>query len=470
MATPRVAAAAATLLDAFGFLAPEQVVQLLLNTATDLGEPGVDSTNGHGVLNLTAALSAAGAGTIPDVPSDSGGGGGGGAGIAVVLVGGVAAFAMKNKKEELQKTILVDAYGRAFRFNFGDRIEVEDSRPSIFSLFGRQQSDSEYVTLEQTPNSYTQAFVSRHTVNPLTYTLNAEQQDVFISFMHRTKNSHTDYALTHNADLASDFGAAALVSSNDQRSNHHFSHSDLFSTPVLGYSTMGSSFSYGWNNDKLDHRLGLAVIDDQEENGHVSNSVLYESRVSRDDFHLGFQLGALVENGSLLGGASDGALGVDSTTTYYLGFNGSYNVNSKITLLGGYFQGDSSIKERRNGLLNGFSNIRTQGYAVGLLIDELISKNGSFGISYSSPLQTIDGSATLTLPVSQDYNTGEIGFESSNLSFRDGDKEKIIEAYYNYRLGNNNNVFAQMSYTKNPVSNLDLARDRTFYVGWKHQF
>ena len=56
MSAPRVAAAAATVIENHGFLAPDQVVQILLNTADDLGEAGVDPVYGHGALNLEAAL------------------------------------------------------------------------------------------------------------------------------------------------------------------------------------------------------------------------------------------------------------------------------------------------------------------------------------------------------------------------------------------------------------------------------
>ena len=137
MATPRVAAAAATVIDAFGFLSPEQVVQILLNTATDLGEPGVDPVFGHGFLNLPAALSAAGEGNIPDTGDGGGGGGGGGGlGIAALAVGGVAAYALLNKKEELQRTVLVDEFGRAFTFNFANRIQVNDHQTQYLFFQG----------------------------------------------------------------------------------------------------------------------------------------------------------------------------------------------------------------------------------------------------------------------------------------------------------------------------------------------
>lgn len=472
MSTPRIAAAAATVFDRFGFLTAGQVREILFLTADDLGAPGTDDVFGRGGVNLGAALAAAGAGDIPTTPDSAGNssGGGSGLGIAALGIGAVVAYALLNKKEDLQSTVMVDSFGRAFTFGLGDRITVRDSKPTIHSLFENQRADFATTILSESGNSFTRAIVVNQTMNQYHYTAGGELKEKSISFLHRTKNPDSYYTMGLNSDLSSDFGALSYVKKDQLSPEPQFALNSLFSTPVLGYSSQGSSFMYGWDKKNLNHRFGFSVIDEQKDNGQVSNSVLYESAVNKDAYHVGFQLGALLENGSLLGGSSDSAFGVDNTETYYLGLNGSFNVTNNVSLLGGYFQGMSSIDESKNSLISDFSTIKTEGYALGLLVDNLFSDKGNFGISYSSPLQTTDGSATLTLPVSQNRNTGAIGFESSSLSFNDGDKEKIIEAYYNYKLGGKNNVFAHISYAKNPVSNLDVSRDRTFYVGWKRQF
>ena len=470
MATPRVSAAAATVWGKYPFLKPEQVVQVLFDSADDLGAPGVDSTYGHGALNLGAALRAVGQGEIPSDGDGDGGGGGGGAGVIALAVGGAVAASLMNKEEELQSTILVDAYGRAFRFGLADRITIRDNRPNVFSLIERQKQDLDIVTLQANENGFTQAFVGENKVRPFGYTAGDEQVDNYISFLHRANTPNSQYALGLNSDLSADFGALSLRDKNRDAIQSQFYMSELFSTPVLGYSSMGSSFMYGFDNDAINHRFGVSVINDQEENGQVSNSLLYETSMHKNKYRLGMQLGAMVEDGSLLGGAGDSVLGVDQTSTYYIGFNGSYNLTRNIALLGGYFQGMSSVDEGNNSLLSEVSGLRTEGYAVGLLIDNLFTPKGTFGFSYSSPLQTTSGSATLTLPVSQNATTGAIGFESSNLSFSDAEKEKVFEAYYNYQLNHYSSVFTHLSYTQNPLNNLSASSDRTVYVGWKRRF
>ena len=56
-AAPRVTGAAALIRHKFPNLASAQLKQVLLQTATDLGVTGVDSTFGHGKLNIAGALS-----------------------------------------------------------------------------------------------------------------------------------------------------------------------------------------------------------------------------------------------------------------------------------------------------------------------------------------------------------------------------------------------------------------------------
>ncbi|NZA25248.1 autotransporter domain-containing protein, partial [Luteimonas sp. SJ-92] len=56
MASPQVLGAVSVVLDAFPYLTGAQVRQVLLGTATDLGDPGVDPVFGHGLLNVGKAV------------------------------------------------------------------------------------------------------------------------------------------------------------------------------------------------------------------------------------------------------------------------------------------------------------------------------------------------------------------------------------------------------------------------------
>jgi subtilisin family serine protease len=62
LATPVISGAVALLAQAFPHLTGQQIVNLLLTTATDMGAPGIDAVFGRGKLNLAAAFAQAEAG------------------------------------------------------------------------------------------------------------------------------------------------------------------------------------------------------------------------------------------------------------------------------------------------------------------------------------------------------------------------------------------------------------------------
>ena len=463
MATPRIAAAAATLLESFGFLTAQQVVSILFETAKDLGAPGADAVYGHGVLDLEAAMSATGAASIP--PGNAGSGGGGGLAFAALTIGGAVAYLMRDKQEELQKTVLVDSYGRAFQFDLPGRMSVRDAGLSIFALQQRQQATFDHVLLNRSENSLTRVSYGQRETGLYRHTSADRQFERFVSLLHRTETPDAVYLLGLNADLSANFGALSRGSAD--RAPVRFVSTKLFSTPALGYSSIGSSFMHGWSGPRLEHRFGVSVIDDQEQNGLASNSILYESSLSQEQYRLGWQLGALVEDGSLFGGSSGGPFSVDSASTYFLGINGTLDLTPRVRVLGGYFRGFSAVADSRDSLLSDFSSLRSEGYALGLVADRVFSDRGSFGVSYSRPLQSSSGSAVLTVPVSQDRSTGAVSFDASGVDFDSASRERVIETYYNYKLRPRSSLFIHFSHTANPRSNLAADRERTVFVGWR---
>ena len=64
VSAPVVSGAIALLKSAFPNLTPSQIVKIILNSATDLGEVGIDNIYGNGLLNIREALSSSGATTL----------------------------------------------------------------------------------------------------------------------------------------------------------------------------------------------------------------------------------------------------------------------------------------------------------------------------------------------------------------------------------------------------------------------
>ena len=68
-AAPMVSGGLAVLFQAFPYVETSDILRLLFETATDLGDEGVDSTYGRGMMNLAAALNPVGSASIPTTSS-----------------------------------------------------------------------------------------------------------------------------------------------------------------------------------------------------------------------------------------------------------------------------------------------------------------------------------------------------------------------------------------------------------------
>lgn len=115
-ASPIVSAAIAVIREAFPYMRANQITALLFETARDIGEVGVDTVYGHGMLDLERATRPVGAELVP--LSD---------GMTVALrtahmTGGIA----HNVKSENIKFAFVDSYGRAFDANLNDNISIKN--------------------------------------------------------------------------------------------------------------------------------------------------------------------------------------------------------------------------------------------------------------------------------------------------------------------------------------------------------
>ena len=113
-AAPVVSGAIATIKEAFPYMNAEKITQLLFVTAKDLGESGVDSVYGWGLLDMEKATRPVGTPKIVLAndtvqPLNS------------INVSGSAASAIKNANV---KIAFVDDFGRAFTTNLSDNVNV----------------------------------------------------------------------------------------------------------------------------------------------------------------------------------------------------------------------------------------------------------------------------------------------------------------------------------------------------------
>lgn len=133
-AAPVVSGAIATIQEAFPYMSANQITELLFTTATDLGEEGIDSVYGWGLLNMEKATKPVGTPKII-LSNDSI------QTLNTTNVSGVAAGAIKNANI---KMAFVDDFGRAFTTNLSDNINVIPYGRGFERL---RESETDSVTL-----------------------------------------------------------------------------------------------------------------------------------------------------------------------------------------------------------------------------------------------------------------------------------------------------------------------------------
>lgn len=113
-ATPVVSGAIATIKEKFPYLNASTITQILFTTATDLGDPGVDSVYGWGLLDMEKATNPVGTPTIILANETI-------RPLSVSHIGGSAAPAIQKANV---KMAFFDDFGRAFTTNLSDNIKV----------------------------------------------------------------------------------------------------------------------------------------------------------------------------------------------------------------------------------------------------------------------------------------------------------------------------------------------------------
>ena len=115
-AAPIVSAAIAVIREAWDYVDSATVVQILFDTATDLGETGVDEIYGHGMLDLEAATRPVGTPTIAINDNIS----------QPLQVARVSAQIAHKIESANPKMAFFDKYGRDFETNVSDNITIHN--------------------------------------------------------------------------------------------------------------------------------------------------------------------------------------------------------------------------------------------------------------------------------------------------------------------------------------------------------
>jgi subtilisin family serine protease len=151
-AAPLVSGSLALMAQKWPYLTGRQQAQILLDTAIDLGAPGVDDVYGHGLLNLFAAFNPVGTVAIPagntnltstNIKTMS---------LAKTSMKLSSALANLSSFAPLNNTLGVDYYNRDFKMNMTSNIATSGTSPVDFENFMATNYGNILIGVDQSRN------------------------------------------------------------------------------------------------------------------------------------------------------------------------------------------------------------------------------------------------------------------------------------------------------------------------------
>jgi hypothetical protein len=469
-AAPQVSGAAALILHNAPFLSANEVVDILLRTAVDLGPPGRDPIYGRGLLNPAAALMPVGQPQIPigDTVSDAG------ASIQnLALELGPAVAGALLEHSPLEKALIVDEYKRPFVVNLADLATIHDPRPTLSSLMADLSglsvpTDIPLARGHKLSMWFSQAVAGTFDTcsgfcDPETSEL---ATDIAMS-LSGVSDTGFHYRLNLNTDLNTAFGSfnrygMDTVSLLSRRS---------LLNPYLSFGEQSDSVALGYGlGDRLDVTFGFVATDEGGTYGRHSDAALVAGAYKVSDrMSVTAQLGTLSEGGSLFGGSSGGAFGVDESNTTAVRVGARLQLRPSIALAGHFTWGHTRVDDIKHTLLHDFSDLHSEAFGAALFASDVLRKHDRFALAISRPLRVTSGSVDLRIPYARDY-AGNVLSNTERISLVPQGEETEVEISYRFPLRKRTTVGANLVFRDQPYHSQRFESETGLYAVIRHDY
>lgn len=403
---PHVSGAAALLIQRFPNLTAQEVVQILLTSATDLGDPGTDEVYGRGLLDLEAAVNPIGSLSVP--LSNTAGDGSSALADTSLELGSAFGNALGNIGV-LGRVIALDDFDRPYPVDLNGAVsgaergfglesllapatsrEIELSGPAGFGL-SMTLSEAEATG----PVSAPETGYSFESLN-------------FSTAVSESATLRLGYRVSAGANLGTSrlaSGADGLFWSAGETLSPHYqllgSGSGANLDMMLGEATM---LSLGWFQA---HRADSIDFTGSADEGTLGQANLAHRFGSGANLRLG--LATLDESEAFLGSESEGAFGAGGDSrSFFVTLAGGLPLGETFELLGSYTMGTTSLNFDSGGILSDWSTVRSNAFGVGAVAKNVLRPGDRFGLLAGQPLRVYDADATLTVPVALDADENVI--------------------------------------------------------------
>lgn len=460
-AAPNVSGAIAVMLGAYPHLTPEQALQIIFDTATDLGTSGVDDVYGHGLVDLKKATSPAdGAWTLQTFSSSS----------------NYSSFSVSNSSLNLSPAFGIGLFGKGLSVMFVDKYN-KDYSISLDSIGGN---------LQKRENSLTKlarygfgVFSNRYDINDyshVSYTMASANNDletaagfnnkddsnlkeIKASYFNKfgTEKENIGINFNYKTSVADVFNYSGLLDSDTV----DLSATGVYKNPYLNFSQDAKSSIVNYNRGANGFSAGAYQGTQKEDNAYEFDDrdtgirgmfVQYSHKHAKG--LVSVTAGANIENKTLLGSEAAGAFNISgNSVTYYSGLGAKYDLDDNISLVGNYHIGLTKADEGAQSFFTNIGDIVTDSFSLAAEYSGLARQNDRFGVAISQPLRVRNADATLTLP-SAIGSDGNILYRSHNVSLAPTAREVDLQTYYGLELSEKDKLAVSGVYAINP-QNMD---------------
>lgn len=419
-AAPHVAGAAAVVKAAFPGISNRDVVDRLLATARDLGDPEVF---GRGLLDLEAAMAPVGelglaaTGRVAD-PRPT---------LAASTLALGSAFALDpSGRALLGRAIALDAMGFPFPVDLAGRVRIERRGLGLDAMLApglptlAASDPAAGVTL-----SFAAAVLDDSAPAGYGLALGLAAEPAPPAHLQAALGEHLELFLSLNGSSATTAGPAALPGPG-----HGFVAAEALLAP---FDRIAGLQSGGGGRLALGPATALTVsaftaADHGEPAAALQKVELSHRPFGRLDLRLGH--GWLQEEAGLLGSRSAGAFGGSTAgAAQFLHAAALVPLSERIRLLGSYSFGSGRLGGAGAGLLSRLEVEHAEAFALGLLIDDLAAAGDRLDLLLGQPLRAGAARARIALPVGRTPG-GAVRHERQALDLSPPGRELAAQAVY----------------------------------------
>jgi len=413
MAAPHVSGAVAILRSKWPSKTAAQTVSILYDTATDLGDAGIDVIYGRGLLNLDNAVYAQGALTLR---TSSGGS------HYLSDSGFLSSSVLGNALSQSLETAVYDKYKRDYYFNLNNAISTPDSIKISDEL---KFSDSNFeIDLEPGMKLFSE-------LNKGSVQIQNDYKDITVSFSDKQSASKV-FAFNNEIRVA------GLSDTYSLYGDSHLSKVD--NAKIVNVSSTGD----------IKTSLGVVSGYTDKSNMHSINGINASVFINpTKDSSLIAQVSHLEEDDTFLSNYFSGAYQTGISKTNSINLIARSKVNNHLDIIAQYNKGKTNVNTLTDSVVSNMSTIDSSGYSASLVGTDVYSKGDALFTTYKQPMRVESGNITLTTANGLNMDDS-ISFSDQTVSLSPVASEKILTVGYSTDYSKDTAMTVLLNHRDNP--------------------